>query len=232
MQFSFSRGTLTNNVALFLCVVFAVMAMGANELSAQVVESDPDTHDITKPLVLNRLSGPLKLDGVVDEAAWAAIMPVPLIQYQPVYGGEMSQVTEIRVAYDDEYLWVSAKFFESDVSNIRANTLTRDLSSSDDILAIVLDTFKDNENALWFSTTPLGTRIDRAVSGDAEFVGGGFESVMNSSWNTYWDAVSTVTDEGWFSVEQYRSKCTPLHGVCGRRLHADVRHRRTYGLLR
>lgn len=166
--------------------------------------------------VLSRLTGPITLDGRVDETAWLEIDPVPLIQYQPVFRGEMTERTEIRVAYDDKYLWVSARMYESDVSNIRANTLTRDASSSDDIFAIVLDTFKDNENALWFSTTPLGTRIDRAVSSDAEFTGGGFESVMNSSWNTYWDAVSTTTDEGWFTEMRIPYSSLGFQDVDGR----------------
>jgi len=167
-------------------------------------------------LVLQRLSGPIVLDGRVDDIAWSKIDPVPLIQYQPVYLGEMSERTEIRVAYDDKYIWVSAKMYESDPANIRANTLTRDGSSSDDIFAIVLDTFKDNENALWFSTTPLGARIDRAVSSDAEFTGGGFESVMNVSWNTYWDAVSTTTQEGWFSEMRIPYSSLGFQDVNGR----------------
>jgi len=199
MQSTLLRDNRSLIAALLFCSLLTVPAFFAPQASAQVVESNPDTHDITKPLVLSRLTGPITLDGRVDEAAWEAVDPVPLIQYQPVFGGQMTQRTEIRVAYDDEYLWVSARMYESDPSKIMANALTRDEASSDDLLAIVLDTFKDNENALWFSTTPLGTRIDRAVSSDAEFTGGGFQSVMNQSWNTYWDAVSTVTDEGWFS---------------------------------
>ena len=36
---------------------------------------------------LHRLGGPITLDGVLDEAAWADIPPIPLTMYQPVYRG-------------------------------------------------------------------------------------------------------------------------------------------------
>jgi hypothetical protein len=35
------------------------------------------------PLPLPRLSSPIKLDGVIDEPAWEAIAPFPLVMYQP-----------------------------------------------------------------------------------------------------------------------------------------------------
>lgn len=200
-------------ISLILLFLFAPRLSAQDRVTSDGTAQEADARSV---LVLQRLSGPLILDGRIDEPAWDRIDPVPLIQYQPVYRGEMTQRTEIRVAYDDEYLWVSGKMYESDPANIRANTLTRDRSSSDDILAIVLDTFKDNENALWFSTTPLGTRIDRAVSSDAEFTGGGFESVMNKSWNTYWDAVSTTTHEGWFSEMRIPFSSLGFQDVDGR----------------
>lgn len=41
---------------------------------------------------------------------------------------------------------------------IRSNSLYRDQYSSDDTFALILDTFNDNENALWFFTTQAGTQ--------------------------------------------------------------------------
>ncbi len=54
--------------------------------------------------------------------------------------------------------------FDSEPDEVRANTLYRDRWSGDDTFAIVLDTFNDNENALWFFTSPNGVRFDMAVS--------------------------------------------------------------------
>ncbi len=147
------------------------------------------------PIKLHRLAGPIQLDGLVDEPAWQAVDPFPLVMYQPTYKGAMTERTEIRVAYDDDYLYVSGELYHLDSGNLRGNSFYRDRWSGDETFAIVLDTFNDNENALWFYTTPLGTRFDIAVADD----GANGRASNNESWNTFWDVATTRTDEGWFA---------------------------------
>lgn len=151
------------------------------------------------PYHLHRLNGPIVLDGLSNEAAWAEVEPLPLIQYGPIPNGPMTEKSDIRIGYDDQFLYVSGQFFDSEPEEIRTNSLYRDRYSGDDVFGIVLDTFNDNETALWFSTTPAGIRIDRSVANDAEFTGGGFESVMNDSWNTYWEVAAIQNGKGWFT---------------------------------
>ncbi|MBO6575219.1 MAG: carbohydrate binding family 9 domain-containing protein [Rhodothermales bacterium] len=151
-------------------------------------------------VVLSRMQAP-QLDGVIDADEWQAVTPFPVVQYQPEFMAEPSERTEIRVGYDEEYLYVGAALFDSDPGGIRANTLYRDRYSGDDTFGLVLDTFNDNENALWFFTTPNGVRTDMAVANDAEGGPGGrggFGS-MNTSWNTYWDVATTRDETGWFA---------------------------------
>ncbi len=146
------------------------------------------------PLHLCRLSGPISFDGKVDEAAWQAIAPLPLIMYTPTWGGKLTERTEIRVAYDDKYVYVSGRMWDDEPRKIRTNTLYRDRYSGDDILAIVLDTYNDRQTASWFVTNPAGARIDRSVSNDAEFSNG---DPINDNWNTFWDVATAQSDSGW-----------------------------------
>jgi hypothetical protein len=146
--------------------------------------------------MLPRLSGPVAVDGRVDEASWEAIDPLPLTKYEPDYLGELTEKTEIRVGYDDYYVYVSGRLFDSDPGGIRANSLYRDRYAGDDTFAIILDTFNDNDNSLWFFVTPLGVRFDMAVSDDAE---SGFGRSVTQSWNTFWDAATHRDDRGWFA---------------------------------
>lgn len=146
---------------------------------------------------LSRISSPIILDGVIDEAAWAEIAPFKMVQYEPVFMGAMKDSTEIRVGYDDEFLYASAKMFTKDPSTIAANSLYRDKYSSDDVFAIVVDPFNDNKNGLRFFTTPAGVRFDQSIANDANSTGG-FDAV-NASWNTYWDVATSQTEEGWFA---------------------------------
>ena len=150
----------------------------------------------TDPILsIQKITTPIVLDGFPDEPAWLQIDPLPLTMYQPVYRGEMTEYSEIKVAYDDKYFYLSGKLYDSDPDNIIANTMYRDRYSGDDTFAIILDTFNDNENARWFFVTPTGVRVDQLISKDSEG-----ENSINRNWTTYWDAATQITDDGW-SVE-------------------------------
>lgn len=142
---------------------------------------------------LQRITSPIVLDGFPDEEAWLQIEPLPLTMYQPIYRGEMTEYSEIKVAYDDEYFYISGKLYDSEPDKIIANSMYRDRYSGDETFAIILDTFNDNENARWFFVTPTGVRVDQLISKDSEG-----EGSINRNWTTYWDAATQITDEGWF----------------------------------
>lgn len=146
---------------------------------------------------LVRTTSPIIIDGIPDETAWEAVEPFPMVQYEPVFKGSLSEKTDIRVTYDDEYLYVAAKMFTEDPSTIAANSLYRDSYSGDDVFAIILDPFNDDQNALRFFTTPAGVRFDQSISNDANSVAG--SNAVNGSWNTFWDASSTIQEDGWYS---------------------------------
>jgi len=143
------------------------------------------------PLELMRLSGPIVLDGKLDEPAWERVPALPLTMYTPVFRGQPTQRTEIRVAYDSENLYVGGRFYDTDPSGIRVNSLYRDRWNGDDALAIYVDAFNDNQNAKWFGTTPAGMRFDVLVSDDG--------ATLNDNWDTFWASATSITSEGWFA---------------------------------
>lgn len=164
----------------------------AGPAAAQPADAAPDG----PPLVIPRLSGAVELDGFVDETAWESALALPMTQYQPTFGGDLSEPTEVRVAHDDEYLYVAGRMFDSRPDEIRTNTFYRDLYSGDDLLAVVIDSYNDYQTAVWFVTNPAGARNDRTVSNDAVFSGG---MPMNSDWNAHWDVATSQDDGGWYA---------------------------------
>ena len=143
------------------------------------------------PLELQRLTGPITIDGVPTEAAWQAIPPLPMTMYTPVFRGRPTQRTEIRVAYDDEFLYAAGWFYDTDASSIRVNSLYRDRWNGDDAFAIYIDAFNDKKNAKWFGTTPGGIRFDQLISDDG--------ATINADWDTFWSAATSITSNGWFA---------------------------------
>ncbi len=148
------------------------------------------------PIPIPRLSGEIELDGVVDEAAWESVPPFEMTLYSPTFGGPPSEATEVRVAHDDHYLYLSGRMYDSDPSGIRTGTFYRDQYSGDDILSVVIDSYNDYETAVWFTVNPAGVRQDRTMSNDAEFTSG---MPMSWDWNSHWDVATTETGEGWFA---------------------------------
>lgn len=149
--------------------------------------------DSAELLPITKISSPVVLDGLTDDEAWTSIDPLPLTMYQPVFGGEMTERSVIKMAYDEEFIYVMGELYDSEPDKIVANTLYRDRYSGDETFAIILDSYNDNENAKWFFTTPTGVRVDMQISNDSE----GDDST-NRDWNTFWDSATTVTHEGWF----------------------------------
>jgi hypothetical protein len=85
-----------------------------------------------------------KIDGVLDDAAWAQAAPMPTGQwksYNPNRGDDMPEVykTEVRIAYDDRNVYFAFHCFDNEPDKIRTNVVKRDGAFSDDWIAISLD---------------------------------------------------------------------------------------------
>lgn len=149
---------------------------------------------IHDPMPLARIEGTITLDGISNEPAWQKMIPLPMTMYEPVTGNQPSERTEIRIGYDENFLYASARFYDSDPNGVHGNSLYRDKWNGDDTFELVLDTFNDNENAMHFETNPNGIRFDEAVFDDATG-----NDPFNINWNTVWDVATKRTNEGWFA---------------------------------
>ncbi|UCH64155.1 MAG: carbohydrate binding family 9 domain-containing protein [Fidelibacterota bacterium] len=161
---------------------------------AALAASGADENRAT-PLKLSRLSDSITLDGPSDEPAWQVIEPLPLVMHVPTFEGAMTERTEIRVAYDDDYLYLAGRMYDSNPSGIQAVDIVRDAANfQNDWFGVILDSFNDNENALAFFTNPAGIRTDFSVSNDMQSM-----YDFNNSWSTFWDAAVQRNDQGWFA---------------------------------
>ena len=143
-----------------------------------------------------KINHSIKLDGTADEDAWKDAAVFPLIMQTPVFMKDPSENTDVRIFFNDRYLYVSGKMFYTDISNMSRPGKQRDYFSGNcDWFGILLDSFKDNENMVAFFTNPNGLRFDAAVQNDASM---GFEDV-NLAWNTFWDVETRIDEDGWYA---------------------------------
>ena len=162
-------------------------------------------------LSLPKHNAVVTIDGIVDESIWDEIPPVILKQKVPDAGAPPSQQTQFRLAYDKNYLYLSARMYDAEPQLIIANTKKRDdFTENTEWCGFLIDTYDDRENALAFYVTPTGSKLDMAIANDAEG-----NTAFNLSWDSYWDAASSVTSEGWFAEIRIPFSILPFEIVNG-----------------
>jgi hypothetical protein len=150
-----------------------------------------------KPLVIERITAKVNFDGVPDEDFWSDSEPLPMVMHSPVYGKEPTEKSEIRILYDDKYLYAGAWLRYNDPAMMQSVSYKRDyMGMGSDWLGLFLDTYNDKENALMFFTTPDGLRFDAGIQKDAVPPRPDQEP-MNLSWNAFWDVMTKKDSNGW-----------------------------------
>src|SRR5262249_4416434 len=87
-----------------------------------------------------RAAHPPTIDGRLDDPAWAAA-PVfaGFILNQPTEGGAGSERTELRVLYDDAYLYIGFDCKDSQPATISRSLARRDNEPASDYVAVFID---------------------------------------------------------------------------------------------
>ena len=140
----------------------------------------------------HRMSEEIKVDGVLDEPVWQSVEPIRhLYQIQPDQGEPATEQSEVRILYDDKKLYFGFIFFDSEMDKIVANDMRRDSSGlrSNDYGFLLLDTYNDRRNAVFFRFTPVGGMEDTAVSNS----GGS----LNTSWDIVWECRCRINEDNW-----------------------------------
>jgi hypothetical protein len=143
-----------------------------------------------------KLKGEVNLDGKISEDIWDEALVFPMIMQTPIFGKDPSEETDIRIFFDDDFLYASGKMYYQDINQLSRPGKQRDYFSGNcDWFCILLDSFNDDENMISFATNPNGLRFDAASKNDAAM---GFEDI-NVSWNTFWDVETTIDEKGWYA---------------------------------
>jgi hypothetical protein len=166
-----------------------------------------------------RLAQPLRIDGRLDEEVYATIPPISdFIQTVPAEGAPSTERTEAWVLFDDNYIYVTGKCYDSaPPEQWTANELRRDTSQlrQNDMFGFLLDTFHDRRNGYNFYTNPLGGFADQIVTDEGN---------PNVDWNPVWEVRTGRFEGGWtaeiaipFKSIRYNSGTNQTWGIQLRR---------------
>jgi hypothetical protein len=170
----------------FLLFVSAVLLPDAVE-----AESADSTKSLTPTFTCRaeRLTAPVNVDGTLDEPVWQNGNAITEFkQRDPNEGAAPSQKTEVRLAFDDDAIYVGARMYDDAPDSILARLSRRDVSIPADRFALYLDPLRDKRSGYYFLVNAAGTVFDGTLSND------GWE---DNSWDGVWEAKAKVDDRGW-----------------------------------
>ena len=130
------------------------------------------------------------IDGRLDDEVWkSAAIVDDFHQTAPTNGAKPTEATIVRVAYDDEFLYIAAHLKDSDPSGILAKQMIQGkMFHSDDRFWVTLDSFNNKRNDYFFQVNANGIRREALRENNSQFI---------EEWATIWQAESAVTEDGW-----------------------------------
>lgn len=190
----FLKTMMTGAAALALCAVQPAHAQAL----AGVVQPGPAvrpasaTPSLEAPRTLRaaRVDQPVRVDGRLDDAAWAAAdVATDFVQQLPRAGEPSTERTEVRVTYDAEAVYVAARMFDPHPDSLVAPLARRDEAvTHSEWFNVVLDSYHDRRTAFRFGVNPAGLRRDVYHFDDG---------ASDASWDAVWDVATAVDSAGW-----------------------------------
>jgi len=165
-------------------ILISVFLFTSNLLLAQPTQEEFETLFRVKIAQTNES---IKIDGKLDESIWqTAEVATNFWQKLPYFKENADPLTEVRLAYDKDNIYIAAKCYQSDPVIIQS--LKRDDYWDNDAFGIVLDPLNTKANAYLFGCSAAGVQWD-ALRTET--------SGINADWSNKWFAEVEVTDEYW-----------------------------------
>ena len=136
-------------------------------------------------------SGNITIDGKFDEPIWEfAPIAKDFIMFSPDNGKPIdeSKKTEVQVAYNDDAIFIAAKMYDDQSSNIKKEITQRDFFGTADHFGVFINGFNDSQQDFRFFVSAAGVQMDCIFTNtDGE----------DFTWDAIWDSRVQMTEYGW-----------------------------------
>ncbi len=177
--------------------------VGASPASGQIRQEWPDDRagatgqpldpeEVPRPTAhATAASGPIVIDGRLDEASWEEARPFgDFVQSKPDAGYPATEPTVVRLLFDADNLYISAVCFRSDGDRLTITSLERDYESlHSDAFGVALDTFLDRSGSFMFFVNPKGAIRDAQSFEDARS--------RDLAWDGILDVRTRIDETAW-----------------------------------
>ena len=144
-----------------------------------------------KHLPAKRTTSAIKIDGLIDEAAWKESQPATdFFEWRPNPGAveNPANKTVVYLLYDNTSVYIGGFCYERTKDSISRELIGRDKVGVNDFVGVIFDTYNDKINGFGFYVTPYGEQFDAKYSNTAG---------EDDSWNGVWDSEAKIHENGW-----------------------------------
>lgn len=167
---------------LFLFTIFSVLSFAQEKVQDSITR---------KKITAVKLEKAPKIDGILDDDAWKNIpIAKDFIEFRPNNGKaeDADFKSEVKIAYDDTGIYVSAMLYDKEPSKISKELTERDNIGNDDFFVLFLNGYNDKQQSLEFFVTAAGVQADSKITN---------ENGEDFSWNGIWYSAAKIVENGW-----------------------------------
>lgn len=149
-----------------------------------------------KKLAAKRTTTSIKLDGLLDDAAWKdapAALGYTEFRPTPFRKEDEANRTEVYMLYNDEGIYLGGYCHERSKDSISTELAGRDGFGNNDFIGFIFDTYSDKINGFEYFITPLGEQMDAKMSQLRDEHGNN----EDFGWNSVWKSATVIHNDGW-----------------------------------
>ena len=185
---------MINNFAFFLLnnknmhrtvSLLAIFLFISNGIYSQDINTN------RKKLNATRVEFTPKIDGIIEDSSWGNV-PIAnnFIMMRPDNGKSEPEThkTEVKLAYDNDAIYIAAIMHTPDASKVPAELTNRDNYGNSDFFMLMINPNDDGQNPAMFIVTAAGVQIDAKVSnGNNE----------DYNWSAVWQSSIKMNKDNW-----------------------------------
>ncbi len=139
-----------------------------------------------------RITGPIKLDGIIDEADWLkAEVANDFYMVLPYDTGHSAARSEVRMVYDDKAFYLAVLFHDTLPGRRPVESLRKDfVFVNNDNFVVFIDTFNDQTTGYSFGVNAAGAIWDGTMSNG---------SAVSTIWDSKWESKVKNYPDKWIA---------------------------------
>ena len=151
-----------------------------------------NTVSVAQPIFkMETFQNPPIIDGIIDSLEWyTEAKSIELIQLEQDRGQVATRQTDFYAGQIRDDLYFAFVCHVNSPNEISSRIVRRDqVRDSDDLVALVLDTYNDGRTSLLFLVNPLGTLADAKINDDGKS--------LDFNWDTQWEGEVEIHKDSW-----------------------------------